>query len=62
MSPASFRLLKLARKGEINDEVVASCWEAFGSYVARLLRAGKGVNVPKFGSFTFSSSDVDLAV
>ena len=30
--------------------------------MARLLRAGKGVNVPKFGSFTFSSSDVDLAV
>lgn len=40
---------------------MANCWQAFGSYVARLLRAGKGVQIPKFGNFSFSSSDVDLA-
>jgi hypothetical protein len=37
-------------------------WDAFGSYVARVMKTGKGVAVPKFGIFTFSAMNVDLAV
>ena len=37
-------------------------WRAFGSYVAKELRNGRGVAVPRFGNFTFTSAIVDLAV
>ena len=37
-------------------------WEAFGTYVAKQLRSGKGVWVPKFGQFSFTGMNVDLAV
>ena len=37
-------------------------WEAFGAYVSRVMRNGKGVWVPRFGIFTFSAMNVDLAV
>jgi nucleoid DNA-binding protein len=29
-------------------------WEAFGAYVARNMKAGKGIHIPKFGQFTFT--------
>ena len=37
-------------------------WEAFGSYIAKTMRGGRGIWVPKFGIFTFSAMNVDLAV
>ena len=37
-------------------------WDAFGAYVAKVMRNGKGVWVPRFGIFTFSAMNVDLAV
>jgi len=37
-------------------------WDAFGQYVSRSMKNGRGVWVPKFGIFTFSAMDVDLAV
>lgn len=37
-------------------------WEALGQYIARQLRNGKGVWVPKLGNFTFTGMNVDLAV
>ena len=37
-------------------------WDAFGQYIARSMKNGRGVAVPKFGIFTFSAMDVDLAV
>jgi len=37
-------------------------WEAFGLYIAKQLRSGKGVWVPKFGQFSFTGMNVDLAV
>lgn len=39
-----------------------SIWSTFGAYVARQLRNGKGVGIPKFGNFTFTSTNVDLGV
>lgn len=36
-------------------------WDAFGSYLAKVMRNGRGVWVPKFGIFTFSAMNVDLA-
>lgn len=37
-------------------------WDAFGQFINRQLRAGKGVWIPKLGQFTFTSKNVDLAV
>lgn len=36
-------------------------WKGFGSYIAKELRNGRGVAIPKFGNFTFTSTLVDLA-
>jgi hypothetical protein len=54
-------MLQLEGK-KINSDVIASSWDAFGNYIARQLRFGKGVSIPKFGNFTFSAVDVNLAV
>ena len=40
----------------------ATIWEAFGEYIAKQLRQGRGVAVPTLGQFTFTSKTVDLAV
>lgn len=40
---------------------VAKIWTAFGKYVAKTLKMGKGVGIPKFGNFTFTPMKVDLA-
>lgn len=40
---------------------VAKIWTAFGKYVSKTLKAGKGVGIPKFGQFTFTPMQVDLA-
>ena len=45
----------------LDETTVNSIWKAFGSYISRQLRNGKGVSVPKFGNFTFSATHVDLA-
>lgn len=37
-------------------------WNAFGLYISRNLRMGRGVNVPKFGIFTFTPPEVRLKV
>ena len=36
-------------------------WDALGQYIARQLKQGKGVWVPKLGNFTFTGMNVDLA-
>jgi hypothetical protein len=46
----------------MDEQTVNSIWKGFGSYIAKQLRNGKGVSVPKFGNFTFSATNVDLAV
>lgn len=52
---------------EVTDGVVAQTWECFGRlrtdagrYLASQIRQGRGVIVPKFGSFTFSAPKVNL--
>ena len=46
----------------MDETTVAQVWRAFGSYLAKELRNGRGVAVPRFGNFTFTSTIVDLAV
>ena len=36
-------------------------WDAFGSFISKSLKNGKGVWIPKFGNFTFTAINVDLA-
>ena len=52
----------------LNDKVntnsvdnVAKIWTAFGKYVEKVLKSGKGVGIPRFGHFTFTPMKVDLA-
>ena len=40
---------------------MTAIWKGFGSYIAKELRNGRGIAVPKFGNFTFTSPIVDLA-
>ena len=46
----------------LDEKTVNHIWRSFGSFIAKQLKLGKGIGVPKFGNFTFQSSDVDLAV
>lgn len=46
----------------MDEMTVNSIWKGFGSYVAKQMRNGKGISVPKFGNFTFTACNVDLAV
>jgi len=50
----------LARKNAIDDAKVRNVWRAFGSYIAKQLTNGKGVDVPRFGQFTFTAAEVNL--
>ena len=52
----------MGQQGALEEKTVNSIWSAFGAYLARQLRNGKGVGIPKFGNFTFTSAQVDLAV
>ena len=36
-------------------------WAALGAYICKHLKAGKGIFIPRLGTFTFTSTDVDLA-
>jgi hypothetical protein len=55
------RLLKLLDV-QVNSELVNKVWNQFGSYLERLLTAGRGIAVPKLGVFTFSATSLDMAV
>jgi hypothetical protein len=37
-------------------------WNSLGLYISRNLRMGRGVNIPKFGIFTFTPPEVRLKV
>ena len=47
---------------EVDQETVVSAWASLGNYIARNLRQGRAVAVPKLGLFTFTPPEVDLAV
>lgn len=44
-----------------NVDDVAKIWTAFGKYISKIIKTGKGVSIPKFGQFTFTPMKVDLA-
>jgi hypothetical protein len=46
----------------LDEKTVSAVWRGFGSYISKELRNGRGVFIPKFGNFTFTSAYVDLAV
>ena len=46
----------------MDEQQLRSIWRAFGSYIAKQLVNGKGVIIPRFGSFTFTAAEVNLAV
>ena len=69
------RLFKLENQ-EIDEKLNLEIWEAFGisfavigsltffegHYIQRQLKAGKSVNIPNLGIFTFTYPDVNLRV
>ena len=46
----------------MDEQTLRSIWRAFGSYVAKQLVNGKGVVIPRFGTFTFTPVEVNLTV
>lgn len=45
-----------------DEQTARSIWRALGSYIAKQLINGKGVQIPKFGNFTYSATELDMAV
>ena len=54
--------LETKLKGAVDEQSLRNIWRAFGSYIAKQLVSGKGVTVPRFGTFTFSAAEVNLTV
>ena len=54
-------VMKVAKNGGkiTSQETYNKIWNAFGSFVARIIKQGKGVLVPSLGTFTFSPISVD---
>eukprot|EP00825_Cyclidium_porcatum_P030349 TRINITY_DN3217_c0_g1_i3.p1 TRINITY_DN3217_c0_g1~~TRINITY_DN3217_c0_g1_i3.p1 ORF type:complete len:298 (+),score=35.13 TRINITY_DN3217_c0_g1_i3:198-1091(+) len=52
------RMYKLT--GLFDDEDIRMAWNAFGLYISRQLRMGRGVIIPQFGVFSFSAPEVNL--
>ena len=48
--------------GATDEQKMRSIWRALGSYVAKQLVNGKGVTIPRFGTFTFTAAEVNLTV
>ena len=61
LSPLTCRWYK-RECSEVDQETVVSAWASLGNYIARNLRQGRAVAVPKLGLFTFTPPEVDLAV
>ena len=49
------------KKQKISAIQETAVWQAFGQYLAKVLKSGKGVSVGKLGNFTFTATGVDLA-
>jgi len=45
-----------------DEQAMRSIWRALGSYIAKQLVNGKGVTIPRFGTFTFTAAEVNLTV
>ena len=55
-----FRIYRI--EGSMNDEEMRVIWNALGLYISRNLRMGRGVIVPRLGTFTFTPPEVRLKV
>ena len=44
----------------IHNEKSDAVWDSFGQFVAKNMKLGKGVWIPKFGQFSFTAMTVDL--
>lgn len=60
-SQARQQLSKSIHGRGIATDDVAKIWTAFGKYISKTLKSGKGIGIPKFGQFTFTPIKVDLA-
>ena len=49
------------QKHKLDENKTKVIWDAFGAYISKNLAQGRGILVPKLGSFTFSAPNVDLA-
>jgi len=47
-------------EGIFSDEEIRVVWNAFGLYLSKNMRMGRGVTIPKFGTFTFTPPEVRL--
>lgn len=43
-----------------SEEKLVEAWEVFCKYIAKNFQSGKGTNIPKFGVFTFTATEVNL--
>ena len=48
------------RKMKLSAENEKKVWQALGECIHKALAAGRGIQVPKLGTFTFSQTEVDL--
>jgi nucleoid DNA-binding protein len=37
-----------------NEEVNEDVWKSLGAYISKQMKSGKGVTIPKLGTFTFT--------
>ena len=54
------KALDKKRAGGVEEQTVKTIWRALGSYIAKQLVNGKGVTIPRFGTFTFTAAEVNL--
>lgn len=52
------KLYKL--EGNIDDPMINTAWNAFGTYLSRNIRLGRAISIPKLGLITFSAPYVNL--
>lgn len=53
-------ILLQAQNSDINETSLNIVWDSLGKYLSRNLRNGRGVIIPKFGTFTFTAPVVNL--
>jgi len=49
-------------EANVNHAMINSAWASFGAVLAKNLRLGKAIVIPKFGTITFTSPNVKLEV
>ena len=43
-----------------SDEKITEAWDVFCKFISKNFLSGKGTNIPKFGVFTFTATEVNL--